>query len=222
MTQWEAEKTSMSSTLVTIHDPMCSWCWGFSRSYQQLVEALPESIKVTRLLGGLAPDSSEPMPKEMQQYLQNTWKTIETTIPGTRFNHDFWTLCQPRRSTWPACRAVIAARHQGPEYDLAMTIAIQRGYYLEAKNPSDDSTLIGFAEGLGLDTESFSGRLNAESTRQQLEQEIMMVRRLGVQGFPSLVLLTGNSAIPVRVNYTEVEAMLDSIYQAHTLTTTAP
>ena len=160
----------MNRTLVYIHDPMCSWCWGFSRRYQQLTEVLPESIKVTRLLGGLAPDSSEPMPKEMQQYLQKTWKTIEVTIPGTRFNHDFWTLCQPRRSTWPACRAVIAARQQGPEYDLAMTIAIQQGYYLKAMNPSDDSTLIGFAEELGLDTESFSSRLNAEATRQQLEQ----------------------------------------------------
>jgi putative protein-disulfide isomerase len=162
------------------------------------------------------------MPKEMQQYLQKTWKTIESTIPGTRFNHDFWTLCQPRRSTWPACRAVLAARHQGLEYDLAMTIAIQQGYYLQAKNPSDDSTLIGFAEELGLDTGSFSGRLNAEATRQQLEQEIILARRLGVQGFPSLLLLQGKSAIPVQINYTEVDAMLDSINQASALATATP
>jgi putative protein-disulfide isomerase len=162
------------------------------------------------------------MPKEMQQYLQKTWKTIEVTIPGTRFNHDFWTLCQPRRSTWPACRAVIAARQQGPEYDLAMTSAIQQGYYLQAINPSDDSTLIGFAEELGLDTGAFSDRLNAEATRQKLEQEMMVARRLGVQGFPSLVLLQGKSAIPVRINYTEVDAMLDSINQASSQATASP
>lgn len=204
---------SMSSTLVYIHDPMCSWCWGFARSYRELMAALPQSVKVVRLLGGLAADSSEAMPMEMQQYLEKTWKNIEATIPGTRFNYDFWTRCRPRRSTWPACRAVIAARQQGLHYDLAMTSAIQQGYYLKAKNPSDDSTLIEFAGELGLDTDSFSGMLNAKSTQLQFEQEMMMSRRLGVQGFPALVVQNGNSTQAIQLDYTNVATMLDRISQ---------
>lgn len=197
--------------LVYVHDPMCSWCWGFSKVYQRLVKALPESIEVTRLLGGLAPDSSESMPMDMQRYLQQVWKTIAETIPGTRFNHDFWTRCQPRRSTWPACRAVIAARRQGLDFDLAMTNAIQEGYYRQAKNPSDDAVLVEFAATLGLDKDIFSQQLNSVSTRQQLDQEIMQSRRLGVQSFPSLVLLIGDSVKPIQINYTDVEGMLDNI-----------
>ncbi len=187
---------------------MCSWCWGFNQTYENLLKLLPDSIEVVRLLGGLAPDSSEAMTMDMRNYLQQTWKKIAETIPGTRFNHEFWTSCQPRRSTWPACRAVIAARQQGPEFDLAMTTAIQEGYYLHAKNPSDDSTLIGFATDLGLDEFAFEEQLNSESARQQLEQEISLTRQLGVQGFPSLVLLDGALAKPIQIHYTDAEAML--------------
>ena len=146
---------------------MCSWCWGFNRTYQDFLKALPDSIEVVRLLGGLAPDSSEPMTLDMRNYLQQAWRKIAEIIPGTRFNHDYWTHCQPRRSTWPACRAVIAARQQGPENDSAMTTAIQEGYYLHTKNPSDDATLIEFAADLGLDELAFAEQLNSESTRQQ-------------------------------------------------------
>jgi len=210
-------KMSAGHKLVYVHDPMCSWCWGFNRVLVELKTLLPESIEINRLLGGLAPDSSEPMPRDLRRYIRATWKKIEETIPGTRFNHDFWTNCRPRRSTWPACRAVITARRQGLEFDLAMTHAIQRGYYLEAKNPSDDTVLIGFAAALGLDTAIFTTQLNSESTHQQLNEEIMQVRQLGVESFPSLVLLVGDSVKPIQINYSDADVMLESIidYVSH-------
>ncbi len=204
--------------LVYVHDPMCSWCWGFARSYRQLTDWLEESggpgesVKITRLLGGLAPDSDAPMPPEMRRRLQATWRSIEARVPGTRFNHEFWTRCQPRRSTWPACRAVIAARRQGAEYDPAMTEAIQRGYYLNAKNPSDDATLIALADELGLRAGEFADALNSDAVRRQLQREITTARQLGIHGFPSLLLLLdGTTARPIPPNYTDAREMLDDI-----------
>ncbi len=89
-------------------------------------------LPVQYILGGLAPDTQDPMPQEMQ-----TWLKIQQTIPGAGFNLDFWTTCQPRRSTYPACRAVIATRHQQPALEAAMILAVQEAYYLNASNPSD-------------------------------------------------------------------------------------
>ncbi|MGI9311578.1 MAG: DsbA family protein [bacterium] len=207
----------MSARLVYIHDPMCSWCWAFARAYRRLLEALPPSVRVERLLGGLAPDSIDAMSAAMQQHLQRTWRTIEARVPGTRFNHDFWRRCQPRRSTWPACRAVIAARQQGLEHDATMTAAIQRGYYLDAENPSDDATLIAFADALGLDADAFADALNAAATQQQLEHEMTAARQLGVRGFPALMLLREDAAhppIPIAPHYTDPSAMIARIQSA--------
>ena len=129
-------------------------------------------MDVRYVLGGLAADTDEPMPEETRSFLQQTWHKIEQRIPGVHFNFDFWEKASPRRSTYPACRAVIAARQFGPEYEALMTAAIQRAYYQEARNPSDDSTLIELAAEIGLDADEFAGVLGDPATQQKLFDEI--------------------------------------------------
>lgn len=174
----------MKKTLYYIHDPMCSWCWGFAPTWQKIRDKLPAGLSVEYLLGGLAPDSDAPMPSEMQDFLQQSWHTIAQRL-GTRFNHDFWTQCQPRRSTYPACRAVIAAQQQGA--GEAMITAIQHAYYLHARNPSNDETLAELADNLGLDSAGFLRSLNDPATHAELARQINQGQALGAQGFPSLI-----------------------------------
>jgi len=201
----------MPGTLYYIHDPMCSWCWGFRPALEALTADLPEDVEVERLLGGLAPDSDEPMPEQMREHLQQTWRRIQARIPGTRFNFDFWTRCTPRRSTWPACRAVIAARRQDPAFDEAMTVAIQRAYYLQAQNPSDRATLIALAGEIGADPAAFARDLDAEDTSQTLADEIARARAMGVDSFPALVLDRSGSRWRIPVDYANPGAMLETI-----------
>ncbi len=75
-----------------------------------------------------------------------------------------------------------------------MIKAIQEGYYLNAKNPSDFDTLIAFAEEIGLDVERFEIALNSESTIEKLNEEMHMARSIGAQGFPSLILKSNKFA----------------------------
>jgi putative protein-disulfide isomerase len=201
----------MKTTLIYVHDPMCSWCWGFADVYEELLEQLPPEIEIRRLLGGLAPDSDAPMPESMQAMLQQTWQRIEMTIPGKQFNFEFWNQCLPRRSTYPACRAVIAAREQGEQYDVIMTRAIQQAYYQQARNPSDNETLIDLANEIGLDPDRFASQLSDAKTHQQLLDEIDSARSLGIAGFPSLMLERGGRYYPVLVNYTSVDQILNQI-----------
>ena len=204
----------MKTTLIYVHDPMCSWCWGFTDVYEQLLEQLPAEIESRRLLGGLAPDSDVPMPESMQAMLQQTWRRIETMIPGKQFNFEFWNQCQPRRSTYPACRAVIAAREQGEQYDPIITRAIQLAYYQQARNPSDNETLVELASEIGLDADRFGSRLLDAKTHQQLLDEINSARSIGIEGFPSLTLERGGRHYPVLINYTSVDQILNQINSA--------
>jgi len=202
----------VATVLYYVHDPMCSWCWGFVPVLKELLGKLPDEIRVKRLLGGLAPDSDVPMPADMRQTIAATWRRIEEAIPGTVFNHDFWTQCAPRRSTWPSCRAVIAARMQGDEFDVRMTRAIQLAYYTQASNPADEDTLVELAGELGLDRRVFVAALQGESVQQQLLTEIALSRRLQISSFPGLVLrIGGTEEWPVPVDYHDSTPMLDLI-----------
>lgn len=203
----------MEKTLIYVHDPMCSWCWGFEPVRKKLFDALDTSVNIKRFVGGLAPDSSDPMPLQMQTMLQNTWRKIEQTIPGTTFNYNFWEQCQPRRSTYPSNRAVLAAKLQKPEYDEIMTHRIQQAYYVEAKNPSDDSVLIELARDIGLDAEKFTLDLNSEKVQNMLQQELMYTRNLGLNSFPSLAFQVKNNVYSIALDYNNMKSMLAQVHK---------
>ena len=57
-------------TLYYVHDPMCSWCWGYRPQWLKLKAALPEHVHVVSVLGGLAPDNHQPMPPGMREDLR--------------------------------------------------------------------------------------------------------------------------------------------------------
>ncbi len=201
----------MPKTLYYVHDPMCSWCWAFRLSLNTLIEELPKEINIIRLLGGLAPDSDLPMPENTREYVLQNWRAIEKQVPETKFNYDFWEKCKPRRSTYPACRAVIAARKQKDVFDTAMTLAIQEAYYLEARNPSDYETLINLAEEIGADKNKFSKDVRSTETDKTLEEEIQQSKSLDLKSLPSLLFIDGERKIRIEPDYLDAQVMLDQI-----------
>lgn len=184
---------------------MCSWCWGYRPTAELLFSKLPEDISLEYVLGGLAPDSDEPMSAKLRSAISGHWKRIHEML-GTEFNFDFWEYCEPRRSTYPACRAVIAASKQQGEVD--MILAIQRAYYLRAMNPSDTETLEKLAKELGLDVDRFETDLHSPETEAVLQDQVAFARRSPIHGFPALALKVGNQLTPVRLDYESHEETL--------------
>jgi len=207
----------MNATLFYIYDPMCSWCWGYRPVWQDLQCNLPDHIQVEYIAGGLAPDSNSPMPIEQQQMIKSHWCTIEKKL-GTKFNFDFWTNNIPRRSTYNACRAVIAAAKQG--FQVPMLEVIQHGYYLRALNPSDSEVLIGLAtelakqnnkSKLAFNLSRFKNDFNSAETQQRLMRQVQLAKELTNQGFPSLVLEYRGFRRQIRLNYKDYQASLADI-----------
>ncbi len=201
----------MHLTLYYFHDPMCSWCWAFRPLWTEIVTSLPDYVKSQRVLGGLAPDTDQPMPTDMQAKLKSTWLKIQQTVPGTPFNFEFWEKCNPRRSTYAACRAVIAARRQGPKYEEVMILAIQQAYYLQARNPADRSILIELANEIGLDGSIFSGDLESPTVHEELLKEIELTCRMEIKGFPTLLLKKAGVLTVIQHDYNDVEAVLHQV-----------
>ncbi len=200
--------------LIYVVDPMCSWCWAFRSVTGQLKEKYPD-LTWQYIMGGLAPDSDLPMPEQMQQGIQSIWHQIEEST-GTQFNYEFWSKNTPRRSTYPACRAVITAEEIAPGSTEKMITAIQKAYYLNAQNPSDLSTLTTLAESLDLDSTLFSEKMSSTEIEHKLQQHLSYAQQLGAQGFPSLYLQVNEQIAPLALGYTQinrVEERLDSILE---------
>ena len=201
---------STSNKLYYVFDPMCSWCWGYKPVWQKVTQALQDKIDIQYVVGGLAPDSDQPMPEEMQQQIASYWKKIEDFL-GTEFNYDFWSQNTPRRSTYPSCRAVMAARKQGAEQ--SMLAAIQSAYYLQARNPSDNDVLIDLANDIGLDVARFEADLLSEDLNQQFMKELEFARSIGGNSFPSLFVATEQGVVELQVDYQSAETTIDQVEQ---------
>lgn len=202
----------MKSTLYYILDPMCSWCWGFRPVFQALLDQLPIHIEVRYVMGGLAADSDQPMPETTRNYVQEQWRQVREKT-GVTFNWDFWTQCQPRRSTYPACRAVIAAGLQGQENIPDMIYAIQKAYYLQARNPADQATLIALAGEIDLDTAQFKQALTSPQVEKLLQADFQTRRTLGANRFPSVLLETQSGLYVLAQGYDSFANTLERFRQ---------
>lgn len=194
-------------TLFYIHDPMCSWCWAYQPVLAQIRQALNTQLSIVDILGGLAADTDEPMPAALREQIQGHWQRIQQQV-GSQFNFDFWSDPDivPRRSTYPACRAVIAAGFQSA--DEGMVAAIQEAYYLRAMNPSDEETLLQLADELGLNFDQFMADLASDEVEQALQQQLQFTRQLPIQGFPSWVLEVDGEYHAIAVDYDSAQTSL--------------
>jgi len=159
------------------------------------------SAEVEWIMGGLAPDNNEPMDERLKQTIASYWYQIENTSQVT-FNHSYWQLNTPYRSTYQACRAVILAENLVASSSKEMVKAIQSAYYLEAKNPSLDQTLIDCAKSINLSKNRFALKLKSKEIEQQLQEHLNLAGQLQVGGFPSLFYVSeGNQAYPIALGY---------------------
>lgn len=203
----------MRATLYYVADPMCSWCWGFHPVLQKVKASLPADVPLRYVMGGLAKDTDEPMPDEVQAYVQNAWREVAART-GAAFNYDFWTRCRPRRATYPACRGVLCAAAQQEDAGPPYFEAVQRAYYQQARNPSDAEALVALAGELGLDTARFAADLVSPEIDERLHADFALRRRLGIRQFPSLVLEQGEVQTPITVGYDDAEAVLGRLTKA--------
>lgn len=188
--------------LIYVMDPMCAWCYAFQRELDEFLEKNP-SLDMEYIMGGLAPDNKTPMDENLKQTISSYWFEIEKKTQVT-FNHDFWKLNTPYRSTYPACRAVISAETLKPNSSCEMAKAIQSAYYKEAKNPSLEEILISCASSIGLDENEFLKVLNAEETEQKLQEHLNTTYQLQVRGYPALFLINDkNEAYALTLGFTQ-------------------
>ncbi len=187
---------------------MCSWCWGFAPVLDDLAHHLPTEVNLRYVMGGLAPDSDDPMPEEIRTYVQQAWREVSTTT-GAQFNWVYWENCEPRRSTYPACRAALAAGLQDRLPD--MFAALQRAYYLEARNPSDTNTHLELAAELGLDANRFSNDLASAQVKDLLQEDFDCRRKLRVREFPSLILEEDGTRHSIVRGWADLDAARDRL-----------
>ncbi len=194
---------------VYVGDPMCSWCWGFAPVLEKLETRY--TIPITTVVGGLRPGpDAEPLNRSMRDMLAHHWDQVEagTGQPFDRSGLD--------RENWvydtelPA-RAVVTMRDMNAKETLAFFTRVQHAFYADAADVTSVSVYPGLLDGFAVDTATFMDRLEDEASREAAWGDFMAARRLGVAGFPTLLLRIEDGHAMVTRGYAPYEALEPAI-----------
>lgn len=189
--------------LIYVGDPMCSWCYGFTGQWNELLLLQP-SLKVKYIMGGLRPDGNEAM-KDLKDFLKEHWLEIHHRT-GMPFKYEILDKDMVY-NTEPACRAVVTVRHLFPQNTKDFFQKTQMAFYFENHNPYATASYKKIVDGMGLDGEAFEKFYTSEPARKMVVNDFATAAQLGANGFPTVLLKFNNQYHIISRGYTETTLM---------------
>ncbi len=182
-------QTNKSITITYFTDPICSSCWGIEPQLRKLKLAYGPLVQVNYHMGGLLPDWSYnnggiSKPSDVAHHWDEVSAYYQMPIDG-----DVW-LEDPLSSSYPPSIAFKAAQLQNEEKALVFLRVLREMVFLEKKNITKWEHL----EKAALQAQLNTTRLKNDMALQgktNFEADLELSRKLGVRGFPTLMISNG-------------------------------
>ena len=196
---------TLNKELIYVGDPMCSWCYGFAPSKRKLEEQCAGRAVTTLVVGGLHTDWTEPQDAERKKFLDEHWREIGERS-GQPFKFDILEREDFVYNTEAACRAAVTAREmEGNVAALNFFTHLQSAFYAENQDVTEDAVLIELAINFGLDSAEFSKLFSSDDMKQKTQMDFQFAQRMGVTGFPTVVVNDKNGFAYQTVGYQPYE-----------------
>lgn len=201
------------ASIIYVGDPLCSWCYGFGPEIIALETAFAERAGLRVIVGGLRPNTTEPMDDALKRYLREAWQSV-AQASGLPFNFGLLEREDFVYDTEPACRAVVTARGIRADAALPVFIAIQEAFYRDNRDPTRENTLADVAQAAGLERQEFLARFTSEHMKQVTRQDFAAARSLGIRGFPTVLLSRDGDLTLIASGFTRVAKMIETLDKA--------
>ncbi len=192
--------------IIIVADPMCSWCWGFEPVIESLIKELPEGVKLSLLMGGLRSKGDQVWDDAFKSHLAQHWISVERKS-AQRFNMEFLKRESFDYDTEPSCRAVVTVRKIDETKQFSFFHAIQKAFYLEAKDITQEQVLAEISEQEGIDKEVFLSLYRSQAMIEKTQSDKYKARSMGANAFPSLVFIDEEGHLCVMKGYRSYEEL---------------
>lgn len=172
--------------LIYFADPMCSWCYGFSRVVEAVRAAFGEGLPIRLVMGGLRPGAEAPMGEAARVEIEAHWRQVHE---ATGLPFDPAALRRPGfvYDTDPAARGVVVIRRGDPELAIPYLARVQTAFYAEGRDVTRGPLLAELAAEFGLDPDRFLADWSSDAAQKETWRDYAISQRAGVGGFPTLV-----------------------------------
>ncbi|TJZ54230.1 DsbA family protein [Streptomyces piniterrae] len=179
--------------LTYVFDAYCGWCYGFGPALHEFAAANAERSDLRVLSGGLF-TGPRALPVSAYPHIPGANARI-SELTGVTFGPAYGRVLAEGTlvmDSADAATGLVALRNQPGTSALAAAAAMQRAWYIDGRSLSDAQVYRDIAAELGLDAEAVVAAYESPTTRAQAEADFREVRRLGVEGYPTLLLHTAH------------------------------
>ena len=203
--------------LLYLHDPLCAWCYGLSPAIQRLQAELAGRLEVSVLCGGMVVGAEAGPLAESWEGLRPALAEVET-VTGVPFGEAFRALGEAgdyRYDSEPPSRAIVAFRQitQDPARTVAFAHAVQQALFRDGLDLNAVAPYAPLLLPFDVDYADFLRRWAAPETARAAQQEFAAVGRIGVQGFPTLVVRIGEQGYMLACGFQPYEQLRAGLEQ---------
>ena len=212
------ETTPDLPELIYIFDPLCGWCYGMTPVVQRIRTELADQLQVSVLSGGMITGERVAPLGAKWNYIKNALQDVEKAA-GVRFGEAYLQLGEEgtnMQDSEPPCRALTVFRQLNTDPSRVIDFAhdIQQAHYFHGLDLNEPATYIPIIRRYDLDAAEFQRRLALPEIATATRQEFAAVARIGVQGFPTLLLRVGEQGYVLARGFQPYEAFSKAVRQA--------
>lgn len=186
---------------------MCSWCWGFSPVFEEVVRRYRDRVTPEVILGGLRPGNTQPFDKEKRAYILSHWREAHART-GQPFNFAFQVSADFTYDTEPASRAVRVVGQLASEKMSAYLRSVRAAFYVHNQDVTRENILLEIAERQGLDPVAFKELFRGPAMKKTIWEEFARARQMGVEGFPTLLCRDEHGLFILADGYQNLENLI--------------
>ncbi|MBB6020104.1 putative DsbA family dithiol-disulfide isomerase [Paenibacillus sp. JGP012] len=200
-------------TLYYATDPICSHCWALEPVLNRFIEEYGHYFQVETKMGGLLASwegfsdgaNGIQKPSDVGGHWREVGEHSRMPIDGSLwYDH-------PIQSSYPPSRVFKVIQRMVPGKEQVFLRAAREAVFALNRNIGEDDVLVELIDDLGLNGKVIVEAASQQSAQDLLEEDFEMVARLGVRGFPSIIIVNkeqqGIKVVGARTLETYVQAL---------------
>ncbi|MFK7933748.1 MAG: DsbA family protein [Saprospiraceae bacterium] len=205
--------------LYYIYDALCGWCYGFSPVITAFYEKYHTEITFEVISGGMVTVEREGPIGEVAGYIKTAYLEVEKQT-GVKFGEGFLKNILEEGTTLftsvPPAVALSVFKKEKPAEQIAFAAALQTAIYSKGIDPSDPVAYGQLAVDFDLDPNEFVRKMEEEEYQRLALRDFMQTQRWGVNGFPTVVIETGEQLAIIGRGYLDFESLERNFESAKT------